>query len=118
MSACSLEREVTGSTAFYRISGKFEGTCAWELAGQLAREPLGEVVVDFSQVSEFVDYGVAVIAGALIAAPRRIVLRGLRQHQERLFGYFGVDPGELARPERAIAGVLNPAQAGAAKEVA
>jgi len=46
MPACSLEREVNGSTAFFRISGKFDGACAWQLAGRLEQEPLSEVVVD------------------------------------------------------------------------
>jgi hypothetical protein len=118
MPACSLEREVNGSTAFYRISGKFEGSCAWDLCGLLEREPLAEVVLDFSQASEFVDYGVAVIAGALVGSRKRIELRGLRQHQERLFRYFGVDPAELARTERAITGALDPSPRPTAKEVA
>jgi len=90
MPACSLEREVDGSTAFFRISGTFDGAGAWELAGRLEKETLSEVVLDFSQVTQFVDYGVAVLASAAIAAPRRIRLQGLRQHQERLFKYFGV----------------------------
>jgi hypothetical protein len=118
MPACSLEREVNGATALYRISGKFEGACAWELSGRLEREPLGEVVVDFSQVSEFVDYGVAVIASALVASRKRIELRRLRQHQERLFRYFGVDPAELAKPRQPVAGALEPLPRPAAKEVA
>jgi hypothetical protein len=33
MPACSLEREVNGSTALFRISGNFDGACAWQLAG-------------------------------------------------------------------------------------
>src|SRR5438045_4158741 len=88
MPACSLEREVIGSTAVYRMNGRVEASWAWELAGRLEQEPLGDMVVDFSQVSEFVDYGVAIIAGALVGSRKRIELRGLRQHQERLFGYF------------------------------
>lgn len=118
MPACSLEREVNGSTAFYRISGKFEGSCAWDLSGRLQQEPLADVVVDFSQVSEFVDYGVAIIAGALAGSCRRIELRGLRQHQERLFGYFGVDPGEISRLRRRLSTALEPLPKSAAKEVA
>ena len=118
MPACSLEREVTGGTAFYRISGKFDSSCAWEVSGRLEQEPLGDVVVDFSQVSEFVDYGVAIIAGALVVSRRRIELRGLRQHQERLFGYFGVHPAELARPRRPVSGAPEPAAQSATKEVA
>ena len=95
MPACSLEREVDGSTAFFRISGKFDGACAWDLATRLKNEPLCEVAVDFSQVNDFVDSGIAVLAGAMIASSeKRIRLQGLRQHQERLFKYFGVDPAD------------------------
>jgi hypothetical protein len=90
--ACSLNREVIGSTAIYRIAGSFEGSCAWELCGRIEREPLSALVLDFSQVGDFVDYGIAVLANALLSMPQRTVeLRGLRQHQERLFRYFGVD---------------------------
>lgn len=96
MPGCTLEREVIGSTALYRISGKFEGDCAWELSGRLEREPLSRVVVDFAQVGEFVDYGIAVMANAVQSADKQIKLRGLRQHQERLFRYFGVDAAERA----------------------
>ena len=96
MPGCTLEREVIGSTALYRISGKFEGACAWELSGRLQHEPLTHVVVDFAQVGEFVDYGIAVMASAVQAADKQIKLRGLRQHQERLFRYFGVDATEPA----------------------
>jgi STAS domain-containing protein len=94
MPGCTLEREVVGGTALYRISGKFEGACAWELSGRLEREPLSSVVVDFAQVGEFVDYGIAVMANAVQSADKQIKLRGLRQHQERLFRYFGVDAAE------------------------
>jgi len=54
MPTCSLEREVKGNAAFYWISGKFDGSCAWELSGRLEGEPFSEVVVDFSQASDFV----------------------------------------------------------------
>jgi hypothetical protein len=91
MPGCTLEREVNGAAALYRIPGRFEGACAWELCGRLEQEPLYTVVVDFSQVSEFVDYGIAVLSSALLAMDKRVDLRGLRQHQERLFRYFGVN---------------------------
>jgi anti-anti-sigma regulatory factor len=91
MPGCTLERKVSGSTAIVRIAGKFEGACAWDLARRLSSEPLHEVVLDFSQTQEFVDYGIAVMANALASMPEKhIHLRGLRQHQERLFRYFGV----------------------------
>ena len=98
MPGCSLEREVDGSTARYTICGKFEGACAWDLAARVEKEPLQELLLDFSQCGEFVDYGIAVLAGALLSASgKRIHLRGLRQHQLRLFKYFGVDADDLSR---------------------
>jgi hypothetical protein len=91
MPGCILEREVNGSIALYRIAGRFECSCAWDLTSRLAKEPLSEVVMDFSRASDFVDSAVAVIANSLASSPRRVHLRGLRQHQERLFRYFGVE---------------------------
>src|ERR1700674_5088559 len=98
MPACSLEREVNGSTALFRISGKFDGGCAVQFAGGLEREPLSKVVVVFSQAKEFVDSGIAVLARALLSSrEKEIRLEGLRHHQERLFKYFGVDPSHAIR---------------------
>ncbi len=95
MPACTLQREVDGSTALYRIAGRFEGSCARELEERLRREPLREVVIDFSQVTAFMDSGVAVIAAPLCDPSHHVRLRGLRQHQERLFRYFGVEPADV-----------------------
>jgi hypothetical protein len=117
MPACSLERELNGNTAFYRVSGKFDGAGAWELSGRLQNEPFSEVVVDFSQASDFLDCSVGVIAATLLTSRKRIQLRGLRQHQERLFGYFGVDPAFLRAPAP-MSGLPPSAAGAAAKEVA
>jgi hypothetical protein len=97
MPGCNIDREIIGSTACYRIAGKFESACAWELAARIESEPLGELLLDFSQCGEFVDYGIAVLASALLSAPfKRVHLEGVRQHQLRLFKYFGVDADELS----------------------
>lgn len=97
MPGCSLEREVNGSMAQYSIAGKFEGACAWDLARRIENEPLRELALDFSQCGEFVDHGIAVLAHALLSCPeKRVHLQGLRQHQLRLFKYFGVDVDELS----------------------
>jgi hypothetical protein len=97
MPGCSVEREVIGTTATYRLSGRFEGACAWDLARRLEQEPLAEVLLDFSQVVDYVDYSIAIVASALLAADHKSVhLQGIRQHQLRMFKYFGVDPEELA----------------------
>ena len=118
MPACTLEREVDGSTAIFRVCGKFDGACAWDLVGRLEKDALPELTVDFSQVDQFADYAIAVLASAVLALPnKRVRLQGLRQHQERLFGYFGVEPSELRRgPSPLLA--ADTLQAAAAKEVA
>ena len=96
MSCCDIDREINGSTARYRVTGKFEGACAFNLAKRIEAEPLGELALDFSQCGEFVDYGIAVLASALLSIPgKRVHLEGLRQHQLRLFKYFGVDAEQL-----------------------
>jgi hypothetical protein len=93
---CTIEREVKGSTAWYRVCGKFESSCAWDLSRRIAQEPLRDLCVDFSQVGDFVDYGIAVLSNALIEAPHKNVrLLGLRQHQVRLFRYFAVEPEQV-----------------------
>ncbi|MGZ6141892.1 MAG: STAS domain-containing protein [Myxococcales bacterium] len=85
-----------GSTARFRICGRFEGACAWDLAARIEKEPLGELRLDFSQCAEFVDYGIAVLASALLSIPDKVVhLEGLRQHHLRLFKYFGVDVDKI-----------------------
>jgi hypothetical protein len=107
MSACNIDREIVGSTAWYRVRGKFESSCAWDLSRRIAQEPLREMALDFSQVSDFVDYGIAVLSGALLEVPqKRVRLQGLRQHQLRLFKYFGVEPVEFA-PEADATEVLS-----------
>jgi anti-anti-sigma regulatory factor len=94
MPGCTLTREVNGSTALYRIGGRFEAACAWDLSARLDQEPLRGVTIDFSRVTDFVDSAIAVLASSLAASTHRVRLLGLRQHQERLFRYFGVEPAE------------------------
>lgn len=97
MPLCNIEREILGAAVTYRIGGKFEGACAWELSRRLLAEPLADVTFDFSQVTEFVDYGVAVMANAILSATgKQVRLAGLRWHHTRLFRYFGYDPDQPA----------------------
>jgi anti-anti-sigma regulatory factor len=91
MPGCRIVRETDGMGIVIRIAGVFDRASAVELNERLEHEGAGEVVLDFSHVREFADLGVAALAHGLAGADRRIRLRGLRQHQVRIFRYFGVD---------------------------
>ncbi len=77
-----------------RLSGEFDATSARQLGCSLSeRAPGSEVHLDFSRVSGFSDRGVAALAAILAGLHRgpQVVFHGLRQHQIRLFRYFGLD---------------------------
>ena len=76
-----------------RLDGVFDAATAWNVRGRLAALPHDvTVVLDFSQVRDFYDLGVAVMASCLAGREGpRVVVRGLNQHQHRMFRYFGVD---------------------------
>lgn len=95
MPGCSILRETEGARTVIRVSGVFDRASAFELRDRLQREPAEDVVLDFSLVREFADLGVATLAHGLAGADRRLHLRGLRQHQLRIFRYFGLDVDAL-----------------------
>ncbi len=76
-----------------RLDGTFDAVAAWGVRGRLnACSASDAVVLDFSQVRDFDDLGVAVLASGLASRPAGdVAVRGLRQHQHRMFRYFGVD---------------------------
>jgi hypothetical protein len=80
-----------------RLDGTFDAVAAWQLRGKLGEIPAAErVVLDFTCVREFADLGIAVVANGLADARRpHVEMRGLREHQHRLFRYFGVDVDAL-----------------------
>lgn len=98
------ERRDSGSEILIRLDGTFDAVAAWDVRGRLGAMPSGtNVVLDFSQVREFLDLGVAVMASGLTStAGPHVVVRGLRQHQHRMFRYFGVD---LDAPRGAAGGL-------------
>lgn len=87
------ERLQPGGEILIRVDGTFDAPAAWDVRGRLGAIPAtSNVVLDFTHVRDFDDLGVAVIAPGLVAGKGpRVVVRGLRQHQHRLFRYFGVD---------------------------
>ncbi len=96
-SVCSIVTELEPGRAVIRIAGVFDRASAFELRDRLEREPAPDVVLDFSLVREFADLGVAMLAHGLVGGSHRLRLLGLRQHQLRIFRYFGVDVDDPVR---------------------
>jgi STAS domain-containing protein len=78
-----------------QVDGTFDAVAAWDVRRRLRElPPSAHVVLDFTRVKEFLDLGVAVVApGLLERGGPGVSVRGLRQHQHRMFRYFGVDVG-------------------------
>ncbi len=90
----------TNGATVIRMDGVFDVPAAQRLARALAQTDANEQVnVDLTQVREFHDYGVTVLAQALASRGARIVVRGLRQHHLRLLRYFGIDTGPTRTAE-------------------
>jgi hypothetical protein len=84
----------TNGATVIRMDGIFDVPAAQRLARALAQTDANEQVrIDLTQVREFHDYGVTVLAQALASRGERVVVRGLRQHHLRLLRYFGIEAG-------------------------
>lgn len=93
----------THGATVIRMDGVFDVPAAQRLARALARTDANEQVrIDLTQVREFHDYGVTVLAQALATRGARIVVRGLRQHHLRLLRYFGVEAGASGTVEAEV----------------
>ena len=90
MSECSVTREWEGDRLVLRLSGTFDRPAAWTLRERIERETAPEILLDFSLIRDFSDLAVAVLAHGLQASPRKVLFRGVRQHQLRIFRYCGV----------------------------
>lgn len=98
-SECVVTREWEGERVVLRIAGAFDRGNAWSLRERVDRETAPEVLLDFSLVRDFSDLGVAVLAQGVHASGRRVLFRGLRQHQLRIFRYCGVMVDEISARE-------------------
>ena len=84
--------EMNSEPIVIRMDGVFDVPAAHRLADALqVAGRATEVRIDMTQVREFHDFGVAVLARAL-AGRRQVDVRGLRTHQVRLLRYLGIDP--------------------------
>jgi anti-anti-sigma regulatory factor len=73
-----------------QADGTFDVPAAERVARELQAAPDAEVRIDLTQVRDFHDFGVAVLARALVSR-RQVDVRGLRTHQIRLLKYLGID---------------------------
>ena len=93
----STTRIQDGDRCTLKIAGDIDGAATHELAGQVAAEQAGELMLDFFAVAHFDDRGLAELADVL-RARGQVSLRGLREHQLRVLAYLGVDAARaLAR---------------------
>jgi anti-anti-sigma regulatory factor len=100
MGGFEVNREEVAGGVILRLSGTLDVAAAHVLKtvlGELDRTT--HVIVDFSQVREFHDLSLSVLARTLSQHPMQ--LRGLRTHQERMLEYFGVPTGESKRASEA-----------------
>ena len=83
-----------------RLEGTFDVPTARFVQHTLSRSSAATVRLDFSQVSEFHDFAVAILAQTLARQDRAAcAIQGLRLHQVRLLRYFGVDPAAFRIPQ-------------------
>lgn len=89
-----MERKGSGEAQVIRRDGVFDVAAAQDVAHRLATARAGtEVRVDLTQVREFHDFGVALLAQALATCKARVAVQGLRQHHLRLLRYLGIGIG-------------------------
>lgn len=96
---CTIAMEWDGDRLAFRLSGTFDRASSWKLRAKIEDENASELLLDFSDIRDFSDLGVAVLAHALVRRGGRVLFRGLRQHQTRIFRYCGVavdEPGARA----------------------
>ncbi len=101
MAACTVKDEREGGRLVLRLAGSFDRASALQILDRLRNEIEDEVVLDFSLIRDFDDRGIATLVRAILEMRNRIGVRGLRQHQQRMLRYIGVDvDGEV--PRRAL----------------
>lgn len=88
----SQTQEIPGGEVLLRFEGRFEASDAWRVHEALGAAGGGwPVVLDFSQVRQFEDSAIALLAPDLVASGRpRVRMRGLGLHQQRILEYLGV----------------------------
>lgn len=101
MAGLEIYREENAGKVTLRLEGTVDGTTALQLRQSLEALGEDEVVIDFSRVKQFRDLAVAVLSRGLQG--KCVRFRGLAEHQERMFRYFG-----LATARRPVSAYYTP----------
>jgi hypothetical protein len=96
MTGLQIHHEELAGRITLRLEGTLDGRTARELCSSLEQLKSREVVLDFGRLREFQDNAVGVLTRDLLAASK-VELRGLGDHHERMFRYFGVVTGTAPR---------------------
>ncbi len=92
----TIHRDHDGARPAYRIRGAFDRAGAWVLRERIECDPAPALLLDFTQVRDFSDLAVAVLAHGLAGSERRVAFRGLRERELRILRYCGVPLDERA----------------------
>jgi STAS domain len=94
MTGLHIHQEELAGLITLRLEGTLDGRTAQLLRTSLEQLGGREVVLDFAHLREFKDNAVGVLTHGL--TDRKIQMRGLAGHHERMFRYFGV--GTVSTP--------------------
>ncbi len=83
-----------GEQVVIRLEGVFDAAAAQRLSTAIETAQGDEIKVDLTDVREFHDFGIAMLARAL-SGRDHVAVSGLRHHQLRLLRYFGIDASPL-----------------------
>jgi hypothetical protein len=96
MAPQTMVREENAGVLTVRLEGTFNTQAALQLRQTLDASRSRQLVLDFSRVRTFLDSAVPVLTSGL--RDRKVELRGLADHQVRMFRYFGVGVAGSERP--------------------
>ncbi len=90
-------RSIRGEEVVIRMEGVFDAAAAQRLSTAIETAQAEDIRVDLTDVREFHDFGIAMLARAL-SGRSHVAVSGLRHHQLRLLRYFGIDPDAAGAP--------------------
>lgn len=98
MAALEIHHEERAGHLTLRLTGTLDNQTAMLLRHSLDAVSTQEVIVDFAHLREFRDSAVGVVVHDMNG--RKVQLRGLAGHHQRMFRYFGWGLNDVA-PKRA-----------------